>query len=78
MPKQNLSLAKVEDLARRALEGSGTRSLDDLEERLARGEFDLVAVGRALLQDPAWARKVHEGRTDELTDYDAASLATLS
>ncbi len=59
-------------------EGSGTRSLDDLEERLARDEFDLVAVGRALLQDPAWARKIHEGRTEELTDYDAASLATLS
>ena len=59
-------------------EGSGTRSLDDLEERLSRGEFDLVAVGRALLQDPAWARKVHEGRLDELNDYDAASLATLS
>jgi len=59
-------------------QGSGQRSLEDLEERLARDEFDLVAVGRALLQDPAWARKVHEGRTDELTDYDAASLATLS
>ena len=59
-------------------EGSGQRSLDDLEERLDRGEFDLVAVGRALLQDPLWAQKVREGRLDELRDYDAASLATLS
>ncbi len=58
-------------------EGAGKRALDDLEERLARDEFDLVAVGRALLQDPEWARKVHQGRNDELADYDAASLATL-
>ena len=59
-------------------EGSGKRSLDDLEERLGRGEFDLVAVGRALLQDPAWATKVKEGRWGEVSDYDAAALATLS
>ena len=25
-------------------------------ERLARGEFDMIAVGRALLQDPDWAK----------------------
>lgn len=58
-------------------EGAPRRSLEDLEERLARNEFDLVAVGRALLQDPLWAKKVHEGRQAELTDYDAASLAKL-
>ena len=58
-------------------EGSGTRSLEDLEARLDRGEFDLVAVGRALLQDPDWATKVREGRVAELEDYDAKALATL-
>ncbi len=58
-------------------DGAAIRNLDDLEERLARGEFDLVAVGRALLQDPLWARKVKEGRVDELKTYDGASLATL-
>ena len=57
---------------------SGKRSLDDLHERLSRGEFDLVAVGRALLQDPEWAAKVREGRLDELRDYDGKSLETLS
>ena len=30
---------------------------------LERGDFDLVAVGRALLQDPLWAQKVRQGRT---------------
>ena len=51
-------------------EGSAKGRLDQAVERLARGEFDLVAVGRALLQDPEWALKVKHGRHDELMDYD--------
>ena len=58
-------------------EGSKTRPLTDVVERLEKGEFDLVAVGRALLQDPFWAQKVKEGRMDELEGYDAKSMATL-
>ncbi len=58
-------------------QGAGTRGLDDLEERLDRGEFDMVAVGRALLQDPEWSKKVKEGRLDELNDYDGGALKTL-
>lgn len=58
-------------------ESSSAARLDSLIERLERGEFDLVAVGRALLQDPDWAAKVRDGRLDELRDYDAAALATL-
>lgn len=59
-------------------EGSNTRSIDDLLERLDKGEFDLVAVGRALLQDPQWANKVKEGKSDELQNFSADSLTTLS
>ncbi len=58
-------------------EGSKTRPLDDLIPRLEKGEFDLVAVGRALLQDPEWAKKVKEGRQSELRDYDGGALQTL-
>lgn len=57
---------------------SSTRSVDDLLERLDAGEFDLVAVGRALLQDPNWANKIKENRTDELEQYSGKALATLS
>ncbi|MEU9666489.1 NADH:flavin oxidoreductase [Streptomyces bobili] len=58
--------------------GSGVKNLDDLLDRLERDEFDMVAVGRALLQDPEWAAKVLAGRLDELKPYDVASLKTLS
>jgi 2,4-dienoyl-CoA reductase-like NADH-dependent reductase (Old Yellow Enzyme family) len=46
--------------------------------RLTEGEFDLVAVGRALLVDPAWARKVKEGRLDELMPFSPDALEYLS
>ncbi|MGW4163987.1 NADH:flavin oxidoreductase [Streptomyces sp. NPDC004788] len=59
-------------------EGAAVGSLDNLLDRFERDEFDLVAVGRALLQDPEWASKVLAGRVDELKPYDAAALKTLS
>ena len=58
-------------------EGSKPASLDDLVRRLERGDFDLVAVGRAILQDPQWAVKVREGRTDDLLDFERSAMATL-
>ena len=58
-------------------EGSKPASLDELIRRLERGDFDLVAVGRAVLQDPQWAVKVHEGRRDELMDFERSAMATL-
>lgn len=45
---------------------------------MERDEFDMVAVGRALLQDPQWAAKVLGNRFDELKPYDAAALRSLS
>ena len=59
-------------------EASKPASLDELLRRLERDEFDLVAVGRALLQDPQWAVKVHQGRTGELMEFDRTAMATLS
>ncbi|HVF18195.1 MAG TPA: hypothetical protein VNA21_14840, partial [Steroidobacteraceae bacterium] len=57
-------------------EGSAAGKLDDVVHRLDRGEFDLVAVGRALLQDPEWVIKVKQNRFDQLRDYDAKALQT--
>ncbi|MFD9124862.1 NADH:flavin oxidoreductase [Kitasatospora sp. NPDC059571] len=58
-------------------EGAPVKAIDNLLDRLARDEFDLVAVGRALLQDPEWAAKVLAGRFDELVAYDGSALASL-
>ncbi len=57
--------------------GVATASIDELGQRMAAGEFELVAVGRALLQDPEWVLKVKAGRYDELEDYDKKSLMQL-
>lgn len=51
-------------------------SIDGLLQRLENDEFDLVAVGRALIVDADWAQKVREGRQD-FTPYARAALATL-
>ncbi|TAJ70886.1 MAG: 12-oxophytodienoate reductase, partial [Gallionellaceae bacterium] len=59
-------------------ESSEPAALDELTRRLERGDFDLVAVGRAILQDPQWVAKVREGRTEELLPFERAALATLS
>ncbi|MER7683548.1 NADH:flavin oxidoreductase [Streptomyces sp. NPDC097610] len=59
-------------------EGAPVKGIDELLDRLERDEFDMVAIGRALLQDPEWAAKVLDGRFDELKAYDAAALRTLS
>jgi 2,4-dienoyl-CoA reductase-like NADH-dependent reductase (Old Yellow Enzyme family) len=59
-------------------ESSKVASLDNLLDRLERDEFDLVAVGRALLQDPEWAAKVLDGRLEELGSYDPKALSSLS
>ncbi|MFH8387753.1 NADH:flavin oxidoreductase [Kitasatospora sp. NPDC018058] len=59
-------------------EGAPVQGIDNLLDRLERDEFDLVAVGRALLQDPQWAVKVLSGRFTDLRPYDAAAVRTLS
>lgn len=58
-------------------EASQPAALDELLRRLDRGDFDLVAVGRALLQDPNWAVKVRDGRTDELMPFERSAMGKL-
>jgi 2,4-dienoyl-CoA reductase-like NADH-dependent reductase (Old Yellow Enzyme family) len=58
-------------------ERSEATDLDRLVARMERGEFDLVAVGRALLADPAWARKVHNADLAALKGFQSSDLAEL-
>ncbi len=56
---------------------SGVDTIDALLERLERDEFDLVAVGRALLADPEWATKILNGRVEALAPFHNDALKTL-
>jgi 2,4-dienoyl-CoA reductase-like NADH-dependent reductase (Old Yellow Enzyme family) len=49
----------------------GANNLPQLSARFARDEFDLVAVGRALLQDPNWVQKAR--KSEKFEDYNPAS-----
>jgi len=57
-----------------AVEQSG---IDELVERMNNHEFELIAVGRALLQDPKWLTKVKEGRIGDVDDFARKSLTKL-
>lgn len=59
-------------------EHAGTTSIDQLLDRLERDEFDLVAVGRALLANPDWAHKALRDRLDETVPFDISVLDSLS
>lgn len=52
-------------------------SLDGLIRRMERGDFDLIAVGRALITDAAWARKIRLGSTDGLLPFDTEALGAF-
>ncbi|WP_282942763.1 NADH:flavin oxidoreductase [Paenibacillus sp. RC67] len=57
--------------------GASNTHIEALIERLEREEFDLVAIGRALLVDPAWANKIREDRTAELIPFTSEAVKTL-
>ena len=52
-------------------------NIDDLLQRLQDREFDLVAVGRALIVDPEWPAKLREGRFDEVLPFSREALKDL-
>ncbi len=53
------------------------KTIQYLLERLERDEFDLIAVGRALLADPEWVTKVIDDRFEEINTFTMESLNTL-
>jgi len=51
--------------------------LEKLVKRMENDEFDLIAVGRAILGDPNWVKKVRGDDPEEMKAFEAASLGTL-
>ncbi|MDR9746067.1 NADH:flavin oxidoreductase [Paenibacillus taichungensis] len=58
--------------------GASNVGIDGLVQRLQNDEFDLVAVGRALLVDPEWAKKIQEGRIDDLLPFTREAMTVLT
>ncbi len=52
-------------------------TLDRLIEMFVRGDFDLVAVGRALIVNPNWAELVKAGKFGELKPFSLEALPVL-
>ncbi len=53
-------------------------SLDELVARMEAGEFDLVAVGRAMIANPEWANLVSGARSAELRAFEKEMLFSLA
>jgi len=54
-------------------------SVDRLVEQFDSGEFDVVAIGRALLADPDWVNRLRAGTLDGFAGYDPqVALAALA
>lgn len=60
-------------------EGGQTEAtdIDNLLDRMERDEFDLIAVGRAVIADPEWAHKTLMGDTESVIPFSVDQIATL-
>ena len=56
---------------------SKVAGLENLLTRLDQEEFDLVAVGRALIGDPNWGKKIHQGQEDSIAVFQPENLQSL-
>ena len=76
------SVSLDQDFISQTSEGDGAESkpasIDRLLEMLDRGDFDLVAVGRALIANPDWPKVVHSGNTLGLQAFNKDLLAELA
>jgi 2,4-dienoyl-CoA reductase-like NADH-dependent reductase (Old Yellow Enzyme family) len=60
--------------------GSGTTGvsgIDNLLDRLDQDEFDLVAIGRSLIVNPAWPGIIRKGALSELLPFNRSVLGEL-
>jgi len=57
---------------------SNPTGIDELVKRLNNDEFDLVAVGRALLVDPDWVNKIKDNAIEDIKPFNKKSLMSLS
>lgn len=52
-------------------------AIDELSRRFNKGEFDFVSVGRSLIADPDWVKKVRAGSYADIRSFRKADVASL-
>ena len=57
--------------------GAALANFDEMIERINNEEFDLIAIGRALLSNPDWVNKVQNGEADQLKPFSQEFLTEL-
>lgn len=68
----------MKDFETGAVSAPTPSTIQRVADRLAKGEFDLVAIGRAMLADAEWCNKVRDRRFDELRGYSVELMKTLA
>ena len=58
-------------------EGGAPVQVNSLIDRMQKEEFDLIAVGRALIVDPDWALKTRTGAFDQMNAFTTEVLITF-
>lgn len=59
-------------------ERTGSADIGALVAMMERGDFDMIAIGRALIVDPDWAVKVRSGKIGNIQPYSTDALTTLA
>lgn len=57
---------------------AGVANIDKLLERMNNHEFDLIAIGRALLSNPDWVNKVKNGQFDQIKPFSQEDKINLN
>ncbi|HAD26570.1 MAG TPA: 12-oxophytodienoate reductase [Alphaproteobacteria bacterium] len=80
LPSMSVGSVGLDDEFMASMRGAsaGVADITRLVECLEREEFDLIAVGRALLVDPDWANKIRDGRLSEVEPFVPEALGYLS
>ncbi len=72
-----LSTDVMQDFEINEVSAPAPSTIQGVAERLGRGEFDLVAVGRAMIANPEWANKVRNREFGKLSGYSVEMMKTL-
>nr|WP_246600919.1 12-oxophytodienoate reductase [Skermania piniformis] len=74
----SVGLDRVFAAAGVGVDAAEVTGIDELLTRFEQGEFDLVAVGRALLADADWVAKHAAGRVSQIQAYDPSHMLRLT